>query len=277
MVKCSDCENFDEEKYSKEALNGLCIVKNYTKPKNFDIGSCGLFKAKTIKTKDKSIKEKVNIFNLSFPCIYMDTTLDKPIIIDINSLIPFNKKKYALNLKYGLFAEKEKRNKDNLKENKNFKELYIKEANININQMIKIETLEKENERLEVLLRNTTKAYQIISKDYDNFKKGFGCQKIGKLNRIGFRKEYSCKDFAKIDKKFTWNLWCNFCKFKEDKNHQLENEKKILNLIKKEITNYTILLLESNFSKETLNDILFNLMLDGKIYESSPANYLILR
>lgn len=276
MVKCSNCENFDSEFYNSE-FKGICKIKFYDKPKNVDIGSCGFFKAKKPKTKTKTLKDKVNIFNLSFPCIYMDTTLDKPILINANSLIPFNKKKYALNLKYGQFAEKEKRKTKNLeKENRNFKELYMKEANININQSIKINSLEKENKRLCELLRNTNRAYQIIIKEYDNFRKGSGCQKIGKLNRIGFRKEYSCKEFSKIDINFIETLWCNFCKNKENMKITLINEEKILKLIRKGINSYNLLSLESDFNKKALDEILFNLMLSGEIFESSPANYHIL-
>ena len=195
MVNCSDCGNFDSEYYGSEDLDGLCKIKNYTKPKNFNIGSCGLFKPK-----DKLIKEKINIFYLSFPFIYSDTD---SLILDV------------------------KDNKEKL-----------------------IKAIKK------------THIWKF------NNKKVGKCQKIGELNRIGFRKEHTCKEFSKIDKNFIKPLWCNFCK--------MDNEEKVLYLIKKGINSYNMLSLELDFDKKALDIILFDLLCDFKIFESTPSNYYIL-
>jgi len=37
------------------------------------------------------------------------------------------------------------------------------------------------------------------------------CEKIGELNKIGIEKTYSCREYAKIDKKFTKDKWCYSC------------------------------------------------------------------
>lgn len=322
MVKCSDCENF-EENICKFNMHAFSTIKENV--------NCIYYKESKIK--DKQIKNKVNIFNLSFPIIYYDTdtiiTESTPLDLPKTML----KRKYALNNEYGRLGKKKPKNYNHndllfLSIRRAYKELeykYKKACKNNMtlyyrNQSLKsknkylldrnsdlieekqllqkkiinlekankflLETIDnisiielknkKENKRLEILLRNTTKAYQIISKEYDNFKKGSGCQKIDKLNRIGFKKEYSCKEFSKIDINFIKTLWCNFCKNKENMRITLINEEKILKLIRKGINSYNLLSLELNFDKKVLDNILFNLMLSSQIWEVIPYHYAIL-
>jgi len=38
------------------------------------------------------------------------------------------------------------------------------------------------------------------------------CLKIGEVNRIGFKKVYSCSEFSQIDKNFIRDKWCDNCR-----------------------------------------------------------------
>lgn len=40
---------------------------------------------------------------------------------------------------------------------------------------------------------------------------GKTCEKIGKLNKIGVKKEFCCDCYSKIDKNFISEYWCEKC------------------------------------------------------------------